>query len=462
MTLCFPTDTTLHALLAHSTCRWVLFAPVGEALRLLWQGIAFLPKDSRLVGASVLQANFLSSDSNDSKQGTILVYAKDATKWFGDFLVRRLCYASRFGFLECQSHDGRRLLKVHAPLCARADYMRDTPTKSMRFRVTNAKGFALHLGAQFDAVTQTWVAPNKSVWDKMIVYFEQEPDATVMEWEPQVLDPSAVFTIYSLNVRHDAENTDERMLCLFVSIQSLLPDLVCLQEVTVQALDVLRPLMQTLDYVTFSNVFGKMFGECLFVRTHSLRAEHFDQTPLQPTSTGSREVHLARVRCRRTDRAFYCATCHLETGQKGHELRKAQLSRLLETMPRPFVLAGDLNLSAYDTYVPPLLQTHGVVDAWVACGADFTNAHTWDARQNTQLATSNYCSAPKKRFDRVLMSETGLQPLEFRLVAREQVPLLNTHISDHFGVMCRFQLTGTVGTTRSSPTTAPPPTQMQT
>lgn len=433
--LCFPQDTTVTALIASSNAKWILFAPHGPHIQQLWQNVLALPKDSRLVGASVLESHFSSSET--SKSGTILVYCNtDNLRTFGEFLIRRLHYTSKFAHLDCESHQNHRLLRLHAPLSQRLNYHQDQPTQNMIFRITSAKALALHLGAQWDNHTQKWYAPNRNVWNKLIVYYEQEPEPQ-MDWEPVMLEPSSIFTVFSLNVCHEQAHMDERMLGLFAHIQSFLPDIVCLQEMTNSAAQTLVPLMQSLKYTTPSLLHHKVFGEMLFVRSSTLKIHHFEQMPLRPVSSMNRELHLARVTCLRTGKSFHCATCHLETGRKGQELRQEQLRWVTKTVPKPCVIAGDLNLSEYDVYVKDMLHANEFVDAWQVCGANFSDAHTWDARKNSNLVNSNYCSAPKKRFDRVLVSE--LQALEFNLKANEEIPLIGRHISDHFGVMCRFQ-----------------------
>jgi len=439
--------------------RWVFFKQRGVVLHDFFCTMERLTKSLPYVTkVTSTEAHF---HTTSAKLGTVHVYCEmqqdsptTQLQQIGSYLAGIVNYTSRFGILHCEKPEApyERLCSVKVPYGERTqEWKMECPTQNMVFHIPQDQGLALHLGAKWDEQKQHWYAPTRSVWNKLIPYFKQESQQ--MDLEPDTCKPSPIYTIMSFNICFNtASNIAERMLVLFSEIERLLPDIVCLQEMTQEAVEVLHPLLTTLHYITHAQLASSSkIGVVLYIRKSTFHILQYDQMPFlhNDSSLHERHLHIVHVECAKTGTRILCATAHLETGAKAQDKRRRQFEHAIKTLRTlcqeqqnvGFVFAGDTNLGPFDQhYTDSLLEANQVIDAWKHCGSWSGSKITWHPRANTNLQRSQYALAPCRRFDRVFLSQERFMPLEFSLCCTEPSPLLNhTHISDHFGIMCRFQ-----------------------
>jgi len=475
-----PFFTTIKAEPNKNYGKWVFFAKRGQDLSELWS--RFIVSSATTVVQGVL--GFTSPNSHwvplepseEEKIGTISVFCevpKDKNELHaqGYHLISLVQYTSSFGKLTCEScaDPVQKLATIVAP---KSVFSNQDLTQSHMMDYSQAmfpnklfdvpprgQSFAFYLGAKYSDGLQCWFAPNEFIWHKLKIYFQPRNEARENQQfrnfalsssnhvtNPGVADPSPMYAVFSLNVRFGDQFVTERMLALFQHIQSTLPDIVCLQEMTLVAAEILHPLLLSLQYQSASQLGDKFFGEMLYIRMCTFHVLCFEQVDLMPIASMRRQIHVAYVKCLKTGNEMRVATVHLETGSKGQELRLKQLEHLLRCISTyqqqcPFVCCGDFNVASYeDQIVADMLTTNQMADAWEHMGSTRRKKHTWNASQNSVLQNSEFKHAPLRRFDRIFFTKNTVRWLEFDLSCREKIPLIDQHISDHFAVFGRFQL----------------------
>ncbi|XP_076306922.1 tyrosyl-DNA phosphodiesterase 2-like isoform X3 [Tachypleus tridentatus] len=141
---------------------------------------------------------------------------------------------------------------------------------------------------------------------------------------------------------------------------------------------------------------------------------------------------------------------HLESTSESSSERMTQLKmaymKIVDTpKDRTVIFAGDLNLR--DKEVSQLGDyPASVQDLWITCGERKECQYTWDMSRNDNLkwmGASNY--KPKCRFDRAFFRQGSLQqvvPKYFGLVGLERLLPHRCFPSDHWGILCHFDLEG--------------------
>ncbi|XP_013790917.1 tyrosyl-DNA phosphodiesterase 2-like [Limulus polyphemus] len=160
--------------------------------------------------------------------------------------------------------------------------------------------------------------------------------------------------------------------------------------------------------------------------------------------------NLLKIEAKIKDIPLTLFNAHLESTSEASSERKTQLemafTKIVDTpKDRTVIFAGDLNLR--DKEVSQLGgHPASVQDLWITCGERKECRYTWDMNRNDNLkwmGASNY--KPKCRFDRVFFRQSSLQqvvPKYFGLVGLERLLPHRCFPSDHWGVLCHFDLEG--------------------
>ncbi len=158
------------------------------------------------------------------------------------------------------------------------------------------------------------------------------------------------FTVLTLNLWFDEYHDRLRMSRVAREVRLLLPDFLCLQEVTPKLLSMLDPLLRQLGYSTQSTL-RYAYGEMLWWRCARVSYVQLTQEPFHDSQQG-RHLHVAQ--CVVCGHRLAAATVHLESEARNSAVRLAQLGRALghlRSIGIPFVLAGDTNLGKKDDAV---------------------------------------------------------------------------------------------------------------
>lgn len=141
-------------------------------------------------------------------------------------------------------------------------------------------------------------------------------------------------------------------------------------------------------------------------------------------------------------------TTHLESGYTMATERISQAQQSMEEMQRgygAFIFAGDLNIR--ETEVTKVSQRPSITltDAWEICGSSKSTKYTWETVKNANVRSGEPLAQGKRgskfRFDRMWFSENkGMLPVAFQLVGELTIPKSRMYPSDHYGILCTFNL----------------------
>lgn len=281
----------------------------------------------------------------------------------------------------------------------------------------------LHMmGANWDPHTNHWYAPNTQVLQKMI----NVATADITQSIPISKDHVSLLT---MNVwgnidtfLHPDSNVFERMQSILCQIETLQPDIICLQEVQKTNLEVLHPCLVAQGYLA---VDPENRSVVTYVHSVYLRLE-WSECAHDPV-----RIETVCVKHKATSTLICVSNVHFPSGIEHANLRLSALQQSLLHLQMPhhaWMLAGDTNLT-YDQDADRVLPLH-VCDAWKQAGSPMDKRATYDYQKNTNLRGS----APGERFDRVFFDNTKMTLTDFKLACTSKCKDTQKHPSDHFGV----------------------------
>ncbi|KAI8907783.1 Endonuclease/exonuclease/phosphatase [Powellomyces hirtus] len=222
--------------------------------------------------------------------------------------------------------------------------------------------------------------------------------------------------ILSWNIDARVEFRAERVASACTIIQSLDPDVICLQEVLSSTYQEIRQRLVAGRYEDSGFVHGSSstgLQTVVMVRK--------DMAPWFETISLSGRMRRTCIVARCQPPYPTVASCHLESFNHNVERRLVQISEIdksLQQDPRT-VLCGDMNfIQPRETFPPP----------WVDVGS---NEYTYDALLNTSIR-DNF----RTRLDRLYIK--GIAICNSRLIGTE--PLKQIFPSDHFGIYAEVTL----------------------
>ncbi|KFD62168.1 hypothetical protein M514_09984 [Trichuris suis] len=223
-----------------------------------------------------------------------------------------------------------------------------------------------------------------------------------------------------------------------------MPTAVFLQEVVEENLLVLREKLSS-DYEELSRETPCNYFTKTFLHRNSAYCEATQVVPFEESRMG-RDMMVAQVTL--FGEVQCClVNAHLESGRQYSEVRKKQLSTAFSLMHAAdssvnIFFGGDLNLRDHEIQTVP----EGIVDLWRANGSPAGEKYTWDSTKNDNIASKGVAGKsyrPRCRFDRIYMKHSTprlMTPTEFKLVGKRVIRSSLCYPSDHFGILCCFQL----------------------
>ncbi|XP_071496092.1 tyrosyl-DNA phosphodiesterase 2-like [Diadema antillarum] len=257
-------------------------------------------------------------------------------------------------------------------------------------------------------------------------------------------DPS-VFRLMSWNIDGlDERDAQVRVLAVCDTILRLAPDVVFLQEVVAFSQLVLAAkLSSKYDIIPA----GQMYYVCTLVR--KLPECRVTSREIIPFPNTKMMRNLLKVKA--SYRGIYLSlmNTHLESTGPEASQRKVQLKSALTEMQeedgdRVVIFGGDTNLRDKEVASIGGIPA-GVADLWEVCGSDSRSKYTWDTAENDNLSWGEGRSRPKLRFDRLYQRPAAghagnLAIRSFQLVGKTRLPSCGRFPSDHWGIVCDFDM----------------------
>ena len=242
------------------------------------------------------------------------------------------------------------------------------------------------------------------------------------------------LTVLTLNIWHDQDDWPRRRELILDRLQTLEPDIVCLQEVlqNPELPNQAKTLADRLGYeFAFASVdsvgAAKRYGNAILTR-HPILEENAKR--LQPNDDYRVAAHV-RLQIGARPVSIYNTHLHYSGDRSGTAVRSTQIRDVLAFVEAtresdPVIVAGDFNTppgAAELDLLSPLLQ-----DAY---------AMVHPERATDRPTTLNPYAGHTPRFIDYIFSSTALRPTAVEILFDEPAAD-STWASDHFGVFSRF------------------------
>ena len=273
-----------------------------------------------------------------------------------------------------------------------------------------------------------------------------EADATA----PRVREKRGDIRLLTYNVWFGDVATVERLEALGKVIEECDPHALCLQEVTPQAMFVLRSQAWWERYVVGPKPpLQEYFSMMLFKRTVRGEAVKRDQYPFRNSQMGRYLDVVSYMRCPSSLRTFAVGSSHLESyinaNRTSAKERRVQIAECFSWLNKHenAIFMGDTNWDDKDGDVPLPPEWR---DAWLEMHPN-DPGYTYDARKNAMLR--GYL---RKRLDRAFVKLKHFDVKSIEMVGTQPIPGVTYHKtvsnrgkaeiielpvvpSDHFGLL---------------------------
>ncbi|XP_037555229.1 tyrosyl-DNA phosphodiesterase 2 [Dermacentor silvarum] len=218
------------------------------------------------------------------------------------------------------------------------------------------------------------------------------------------------------------------------------PDVVFLQEVVPESDVVIWPVFQDYRYV-------RKYSPGNFTVTMLKKATtEIKRRKIRPLNHDRVEREVMTIEASFGGLPITLVNTKLEDDPDKSKLRKKQLSKCFKKclkLPynRTVIFGGNLGLRGHE-----LKDVGGrprsLVDVWERCGRRREVRYTWDMVVNDNRLF-NFCKNPQYRPDRVYLKAckpATMVPASFDLIGTERLSPLGCFPSDHWGLVCRFNV----------------------
>ncbi|CAH8578742.1 unnamed protein product [Schistosoma turkestanicum] len=293
-------------------------------------------------------------------------------------------------------------------------------------------------------------------------------DQTISTTTPESMENLPIFNVLSWNIQGlESANLNKRVISVVETIKKEEFHVVCLQEVILVCLEILREMLGSTYHIFSASDHNSQwqYFVVILVKKHPNIKVNSDSISIQPFPNSIMDRHLLSVDLNLSQflpqsslelnlRIF---TAHLESCAEYSDERVAQLRSVWDTMSnyvkcedakaglkrdRASIFCGDLNLRDSEVNVLGGLP-YGVHDVWNECGRRTEIRNTWDPMHNPN-ARLQFRGTPRAhmtfRYDRMYVLGSRLKPVDFGLRGIEKVKNLSCLPSDHWAILGRFLL----------------------
>ncbi|CAH8676595.1 unnamed protein product [Schistosoma rodhaini] len=295
-------------------------------------------------------------------------------------------------------------------------------------------------------------------------------DQTVSTTGTESIESLPILNVLSWNIQGlESANLNKRMMSVVETIKKEEFHVVCLQEVILVCLEILREKLESTYHIFSASDHNSLWDYfvVILVKKHPDIKVDTDSVSIQPFPNSVMNRHLLSIDLNLSQflpksnlelnlRIF---TAHLESCAEYSGERVTQLKSVWDTMSsyvncgdskassnrgRASIFCGDLNLRDSEVRVLGGLP-YGIHDVWNECGCHTEIRNTWDPLRNLN-ARRQFRGIPQAhmtfRYDRMYVLGSRIKPVDFGLRGIEKVKNLSCLPSDHWAILGRFLLTG--------------------
>ena len=242
----------------------------------------------------------------------------------------------------------------------------------------------------------------------------------------------------------DFVNRIHHLMRVLLQGHKYLPDLVCFQEVTQAAYQLLQQGIGS-QYYLFE-IFGDppvRYTNLIAINkeTMELDADSVAYYDL-PETQMSRKLMTCQVTIKKTKMTFHVMNTHLESLDTNWKNRQIQLEAIEQILEQEkienFILCGDFNICHDNEPAENQIKNSKYHDAWIEMGSPQSLKYTYDCENNPYI---NIKTKFRSRLDRILYRFNNPTNTDRNLVVITKLKLLGIKEpfpSDHFGVLAEF------------------------
>ncbi|KAG1671957.1 Tyrosyl-DNA phosphodiesterase 2 [Nymphon striatum] len=253
-------------------------------------------------------------------------------------------------------------------------------------------------------------------------------------------EPPSSFKFITWNIDGlDNRNIDIRTKAVCTIIEREKPDLVHLQEVTIETLPHLKRKLHLYEFLQPED--ASYFVVTLIRKSTADIINH--HVIDFPDTLMERNILCSKIKIGKA--VINSMNTHLESTRDHAEQRKVQLKIAFDAISKidsseNVIFAGDMNLR--DTELNEVGLPDTMEDVWNTCGTRKECKFTWDASRNVNIQISSKYK-PRCRFDRLYFRRTHpntAAPSYFGLVGIERIKHTQCFPSDHWGLLSTFDI----------------------
>lgn len=253
------------------------------------------------------------------------------------------------------------------------------------------------------------------------------------------------FKLLSWNIDGlDDKNRASRTKVVCDTILSVNPAVVFLQEVVQSTLDIIaKKLFTSYDIISLSS--QTEYFTCILL---NLKVAKKLSQRVEPFTTSQMGRDLLQVEAEVKHGKFVFMTSHLESTKPFRQERMRQFETCMKSIcdtdrSKTVLFGGDLNMRDDEVIGKP----DDVHDLWQVASSPEAAKFTWDCllNDNTNLASGRGAARfkPRCRFDRLYLRQSNLTVVnlkQFQLIGKERIRSCLCFPSDHFGILCEFEM----------------------
>lgn len=300
----------------------------------------------------------------------------------------------------------------------------------------------IELGMVWNSTYKEWAVVDNTSLTKVIEHVSVTPP--VIKCDKIVCMSINVWGIMDDVVSQCTAPLPERMKAIVHEIKQRCPDVLCLQEITVDVYHCLHTELCQAGYVAASNhTFQKnMFVTMVYFFTSTIKHTGTFTGVSLPEPHQHRMSRVFEFVHNVSDVKFCASTFHLPSGANNASLRLYCLSQLFHIMQtrcqNGWIALGDCNIPHKQDLDMPLVYPNWVSDAWESSKSRNANKRaTYDPHLNANIKHLLY-ETPGCRFDRCFFGNAKWHLQAFNLVCLDPMPIYNKQPSDHFGILTSF------------------------
>lgn len=253
------------------------------------------------------------------------------------------------------------------------------------------------------------------------------------------------LTVLTWNIWFEGHNLKERTVRIIQTINTVKPDIVCLQEVTPISYNLIKGRL--FEYQSFEIFIeeGNNYGTCILCKKSTIQVVDPYYYDYPDTQMGRRLVGC-EVKFLHNNMGLHILTTHLESGWENSIVRNLEFNTIKEVIQEMIegnlIIAGDFNICSVHELIESNIASTNLQDVWIKAGCPTTIKATFNSKMNSNINSSVENNDTIYRLDRIYYRKNNNTHLELdnlKLIGLNSTsPNIISPPSDHYGLIATF------------------------